>query len=81
MNNKLQKILISLSACILISVLIPVMAQDVQEKSPIEALRALYDSNKDFRSTMDNAFAYMEDPDPNSADLWPNPVATNPWKG
>jgi hypothetical protein len=30
---------------------------------------------------MDQAFAHMQDPDPNTADLWPNPTAVNPWKG
>jgi phosphatidylserine decarboxylase len=58
-----------------------VMAQDVQETSPIAALRDLYDSNTEFRTTMDKAFANMKDPDPNTADLWPNPTAVNPWKG
>jgi phosphatidylserine decarboxylase len=59
----------------------PVMAQDVQETSPIVALRDLYDNNTEFRITMDKAFANMKDPDPNTADLWPNPTAVNPWKG
>ena len=59
----------------------PVMAQDVQETSPIVALKDLYDNNTEFRTTMDKAFANMKDPDPNTADLWPSPTAVNPWKG
>jgi len=59
----------------------PVMAQDVLETSPIVALKDLYDNNTEFRTTMDKAFANMKDPDPNTADLWPNPTAVNPWKG
>ena len=59
----------------------PVMAQDVLETSPVEALKDLYDNDAKFRTTMDEAFANMKDPDPNTADLWPNPTAVNPWKG
>jgi phosphatidylserine decarboxylase len=65
----------------IVSASTPVMAQDVQETSPIVALRDLYDNNTEFRTTMDKAFANMKDPDPNTADLWPNPTAVNPWKG
>lgn len=57
------------------------MAQNVLETSPIVALKDLYDNNPEFRTTMDKAFANMKDPDPNTADLWPNPTAVNPWKG
>jgi phosphatidylserine decarboxylase len=65
----------------IVSASIPVMAKDVQDTSPIVALKDLYDSNTEFRTTMDKAFANMKDPDPNTADLWPNPTAVNPWKG
>jgi len=58
-----------------------VTGQGDVETSPIEELRNLYDSNKEFRQTMDKAFTHMRDPDPNTADLWPNPTDVNPWKG
>jgi len=59
----------------------PAMVQDVLETSPIVALKDLYDNDTEFHTTMDKAFANMQDPDPNTADLWPNPTAVNPWKG
>jgi phosphatidylserine decarboxylase len=30
---------------------------------------------------MDQAFAHMQNPDPNTTELWPNPTETNPWMG
>ncbi len=79
MNAKSQRILLDIAVFILVSATF-VMAQEVPETSPIESLRDLYDNNKDFRTTMDHAFAHMKDPDPNTAGLGPNPTATNPWK-
>jgi len=57
------------------------MSKDVLNTSPIAALKDLYEKNAEFHATMDKAFANMKDPDPNTADLWPSPRATNPWKG
>jgi phosphatidylserine decarboxylase len=79
MNIKSQRILLGVAVFIFVSTF--VMAQEVRETSPIESLRDLYDNNKEFRTTMDNAFDYMKDPDPDTADLWPNPTTKNPWKG
>lgn len=82
MTIKLMGILISMASCLLISALIPGVAQDIpQASSPIADLRSLYDNDNEFHNTMDQAFAHMKDPDPNSIDLWPNPTAINPWKG
>ncbi len=58
----------------------PAMTQDVPEASPIVELKDLYDNNAKFHTTMDEAFANMQDPDPNTTDLWPSPTAVNPWK-
>ncbi|MFZ3050266.1 MAG: phosphatidylserine decarboxylase [Methanothrix sp.] len=57
------------------------MSKDVLNTSPIAALKDLYEKNAEFHATMDKAFANMKDPDPNTADLWPSPRATNPWTG
>ncbi|MCK9566834.1 MAG: phosphatidylserine decarboxylase [Methanothrix sp.] len=81
MIAKLQRILISIVVCILVFASTPVVALDVQETSPIVALKDLYDNNKEFHTTMDQAFAHLKDPDPGTVDLWPNPTAVNPWKG
>jgi phosphatidylserine decarboxylase len=49
--------------------------------SPIQSLKALYDSDRGFRATVDRAFANIKDPDPHSSERWPNPTTVNPWKG
>jgi phosphatidylserine decarboxylase len=59
----------------------PANAQDALETSPIAALKELYENDAKFHNTMDEAFDNMQDPDPNTADLWPSPTAVNPWKG
>lgn len=57
-------------------------AKDVPDlSSPVKALKVLYETDKEFRSTMDRAFENMQEPDPNTKDLWPSSITTNPWKG
>lgn len=51
------------------------------DSSPIQTLRALYEKDAAFRDTMNRALASVRDPDPDSADRWPNPRSMNPWKG
>jgi phosphatidylserine decarboxylase len=76
-----RSVLMSLAVCILVSAACTVAPPAPPETSPIDALRALYDRDPGFRTTMDQAFVHMQDPDPNTADLWPNPTEVNPWKG
>ena len=76
-----RRILVIVAVCILVSTPYTVAAADFPEAQPVRALRALYDSNQEFRTTVDQAFANMKDPDPNTADLWPQRTAVNPWKG
>ncbi|MFZ2472778.1 MAG: hypothetical protein WAW52_12675 [Methanothrix sp.] len=78
MITKLQRILMSVVVCILVFASTTVVSQDVSEISPIVALKDLYDNNQEFHTTMDQAFAHMNDPDPSTVDLWPNPTAVNP---
>ncbi len=81
MISTLRRLLMSVAVCILVSASSAVALQDTLETSPIEALKALYDDNEDLHATMDQAFVHMKDPDPETADLWPNPTDVNPWKG
>ena len=71
----------NVAVCVLVSTSCAVVAKDIPEAKPIQALRNLYENNQEFRTTMDRAFAHMKDPDPNTRGLWPNPTAVNPWKG
>jgi phosphatidylserine decarboxylase len=73
--------LISLGLCLLVAAACTAAPPAPPESSPIDTLRALYDSDPGFRATLDQAFAHMQDPDPNTAALWPNPTDANPWKG
>lgn len=86
MKSISSSLLMNLALCILVIASCSVAPQDVPtapplQVEPIQALKTLYDTNPEFRATMDQAFANMQDPDPNTADLWPNPASENPWKG
>ena len=79
MISILRRIIINAVVCILVSASYTIAAENDPEV--IKALRALYDDNHEFRTTMDQAFANIKDPDPNTANLWPHSADLNPWKG
>jgi phosphatidylserine decarboxylase len=61
MISKSRRILTCVVACILISASYAAAAKDVTEAPPIQALRALYENNKEFHTTMDQAFATIKE--------------------
>jgi len=67
-----RRILIGVVACILVLASYAAAAGKVSEAPPVQALRRLYEDSKEFRTTVDRAFANIKDPDDGS---------TNPWKG
>ncbi len=80
-----QRIRMNAAVCIFLCASLPVPAQAAETQNslkagPVENLRALYNSHKEFRITMDKAFLHMQNPDPHTSDLWPNPTEKNPWK-
>ena len=48
---------------------------------PVKSLKNLYDTNREFRDTMNQALQTMQDPDPSTMHLWPSRRTENPWKG
>jgi phosphatidylserine decarboxylase len=56
-----RKIIICIAACILISASSAYAANDVPEAPPVQALRALYENNKEFRTTVDQALVTIKD--------------------
>ena len=58
-----RRILVCVVGCILVLAPCADAAKDRAEAPPIQALRALYENNKEFRTTMHKAFANMKDPD------------------
>ena len=77
-----RKIMMCAVICVFVLTSYAFAAKEIPDSSPpIKALKALYDSNSEFRATMDRAFENIQEPDPNTKALWPSPVATNPWKG
>jgi phosphatidylserine decarboxylase len=56
-----RRLLICVVVCILISASYAAASRDVTEASPVQALRVLYETNKDFHATMDRAFAAITD--------------------
>jgi len=67
--------------CIFVSASCALAAQDFTDApQPIKALKSLYDTNREFRVTMNRAFENMQAPDPKTVNLWPSPVKVNPWK-
>jgi phosphatidylserine decarboxylase len=78
----LRRILIYTAICVLVFTSNAHAAKDFTDvPPPIKALKNLYDNNREFRTTMDRAFENMQNPDPQTKDLWPSPTAVNPWKG
>ena len=69
MNSLSQRTLMIVAICILlpassIALLSPISASSPVQAPPVQALKALYDNDEEFRATMDQAFANMQDPDP-----------------
>jgi phosphatidylserine decarboxylase len=56
-----RRILTCVVACILISASCAAAAKDVTEAPPIQTLRTLYENNREFHTTMDQAFATIND--------------------
>ncbi len=81
MISKLRIIIIAVLACTLVSASSLAAVQKDLEMTPVDTLRNLYEQDKQFHITMDKAFTHMQDPDPNTGALWPNPTTKNPWKG
>jgi phosphatidylserine decarboxylase len=71
----------TVAICVFFPLSCTVVAKDVSEAQPIQALKGLYDTHPEFRASVDGAFANMKDPEPGTRDLWPSPTAVNPWKG
>lgn len=71
MFSLLQRISAGIAACLLLSALCVCAEQHAADAPPVQSLRTLYTTDKEFRNTLDQAFRNMKDPDN-------GPV--NPWK-
>jgi phosphatidylserine decarboxylase len=82
MINILRRIVIYTAVCVLVFTTCAFAANDISNAAPpVKALKNLYDNNRDFRATMDQALKNMQAPDPATKNLWPGSVSVNPWKG
>ena len=78
MISILRRIIINAVVCILVSASYTIAAENDPEV--IKALRALYDDNHEFRTTMDQAFANIKVPDRMPCRTYDLSVKVRPWE-